>query len=72
MPLGPMVLGVILSSLLEQNYRRAVSMVGNSIPGFLLDMVKHPISLVLVVMIVIMIIGQISSVKKLTERASKK
>ena len=63
MPLGPMVLGVILSSLLEQNYRRAVSMVGNSIPGFLLDMVKHPISLVLVVMIVIMIIGQISSVK---------
>lgn len=67
MPLGPMVLGVILSSLLEQNYRRAVSMVGNSIPAFLLDIVKHPISLVLLAAIVIMIVGQISSVRKLAK-----
>ena len=67
MPLGPMVLGVILNSLLEQNYRRAVSMVGNSIPAFLLDIVKHPISLVLLAAIVIMIVGQISSVRKLAK-----
>lgn len=67
MPLGPMVLGVILSSLLEQNYRRAVSMAGNSIPAFLLDIVKHPISFVLLAAIVIMVIGQISSAKKLAK-----
>lgn len=71
MPLGPVVLGVILSSLLEQNYRRAVAMAGNSIPAFLLDMVKHPISLVLLLVIATMIVGQISSVKKLAKRAKE-
>lgn len=67
MPLGPVVLGVILSSLLEQNYRRAVSMVGNSIPGFLIDIVTHPISLVLLLAIVVMIVGQMKSTKKAAE-----
>ena len=42
-------------------------MVGNSIPAFLLDIVKHPISLVLLAAIVIMIVGQISSVRKLAK-----
>lgn len=68
MPLGPVVLGVILSSLLEQNYRRAVSMVGNSIPAFVLDILKHPISLVLLAAIVVMIAGQIRSAQKAARR----
>ena len=71
LPLGPVVLGVILSSLLEQNYRRAVSMAGNTIPGFLMDIVTHPISLVLLIVIAVMIIGQVSSVKKLAKRAKE-
>lgn len=71
LPLGPVVLGVILSSLLEQNYRRAVSMAGNTISGFLMDIVTHPISLVLLLVIVVMIIGQISSVQKLAKRGKE-
>lgn len=71
LPLGPVVLGVILSSLLEQNYRRAVSMAGNTISGFLVDIVTHPISLVLLIVIVVMIIGQVSSVRKLAKRAKE-
>ncbi len=68
MPLGPVVLGVILSSLLEQNYRRAVAMAGNSISSFLLDLVKHPISLVLLIAILVMILGQAGFMKKLKEK----
>ncbi len=71
LPLGPVVLGVILSSLLEQNYRRAVSMAGNTISGFLVDIVTHPISLVLLIVILVMIIGQVSSVRKLAKRAKE-
>lgn len=68
LPLGPVVLGVILSSLLEQNYRRAVSMAGNSIFGFLADVVTHPISLVLLAVIVVMIVGQFRSFPKLAKK----
>ena len=68
LPLGPVVLGVILSSLLEQNYRRAVSMAGNSIFGFLADVVTHPISLVLLAVIVVMIVGQFRSFQKLAKK----
>ncbi len=68
LPLGPVVLGVILSSLLEQNYRRAVSMAGNSIFGFLADVVTHPISLVLLSVIVVMIVGQFRSFQKLAKK----
>lgn len=57
MSLGPVVLGVILSSLLEQNYRRAVTMAGNSIFALLLDILTHPISLVLLAAIVVMILS---------------
>lgn len=68
LPLGPVVLGVILSSLLEQNYRRAVSMAGNSISGFLIDEITHPISLVLLAVILVMIVGQFSSFRKLAKK----
>ncbi|MDY5484911.1 MAG: tripartite tricarboxylate transporter permease [Clostridium sp.] len=68
LPLGPVVLGVILSSLLEQNYRRAVSMAGNSISGFLIDVITHPISLVLLAVILVMIVGQFSSFRKLAKK----
>ena len=68
LPLGPVVLGVILSSLLEQKYRRAVSMAGNSISGFLIDVITHPISLVLLAVILVMIVGQFSSFRKLAKK----
>lgn len=63
MPLGPVVLGVILSSLLEQNYRRAVTMAGNSISALVLDILTHPISLVLLAAILVMIFSTCKAVK---------
>lgn len=53
-PVGPTVLGIILSDLLELNFRRAATMMNNSLPALLLDLVSHPVSLVLLVFVVCM------------------
>ena len=53
-PVGPAVLGIILSDLLELNFRRAATMTNNSLPALLLDLVSHPVSLVLLVFVVCM------------------
>jgi putative tricarboxylic transport membrane protein len=63
-PVAPVILGVILSSLIEQNFRRSVSMVGNSFPLFVKDLFTHPISIVLTLAILIMLFGQTSLWKK--------
>lgn len=55
-PLGPLVLGMILAPLLDTNYRRAV-LTSGSILGFFKDMFVHPISLVLLLMIIFMILS---------------
>lgn len=68
MPTAPIILGVILSSLIEQNYRRAMSMVGNSIPGFIWDMLSNPITLVLIIAIVFMMFSQTDLYKKIRFR----
>lgn len=55
-PLGPLVLGMILSPLLDTNYRRAVLSAG-SLMTFVRDMITHPISLILLLSIIFMIIS---------------
>ena len=55
-PVGPTVLGIILSDLLELNFRRAATMTNNSLPALLVDLVSHPVSLVLLVFVVCMAI----------------
>ena len=55
-PVAPTILGIILADLFELNYRRAAGIVGNTVPGLLIDIVTHPISLVLLIAIVIMVI----------------
>ena len=55
-PVGPTVLGIILSDLLELNFRRAATMTNNSLPALLADLVSHPVSLVLLVFVVCMAI----------------
>jgi putative tricarboxylic transport membrane protein len=45
--MGPVVLGIILGPLMEDNYRRAMMDVHNSIPGFFWEMIRHPLSLTL-------------------------
>ena len=66
-PVAPTILGIILVDLIELNFRRAALTVGNSIPALLLDLVSHPISLVLVVVILGMLLtssGLFSKLKK--------
>jgi putative tricarboxylic transport membrane protein len=46
-PVGPMVLGVILGPLADINYRRAMLSVRGDVPLFFWELISHPISLVL-------------------------
>ncbi len=55
LPVGPMILGIILADLLEQNFRRAALVAGNSPLRLLADLVSNPISLVLLVCILVML-----------------
>jgi putative tricarboxylic transport membrane protein len=70
-PVAPAILGIILADLLELNFRRAALTVGNSIPALLLDMVSHPISLVLVVVIVCMVFSSTGLAQKLRKKFTK-
>ena len=67
-PLGPLVLGMILSPLLDTNFRRAV-LTSGSLLGFLKDILSNPISLVLFGSIIFMLL---SSTKGFKEIFSKK
>lgn len=66
-PTGPLVLGLILGPMLDSNYRRAVMSAG-SIPNFLVDLVKNPISLVLLLSIVFMMISQTKGFQQCKEK----
>ena len=58
------MLGIILSDLLELNFRRAATTVGNSLPALLTDIVSHPVSLVLAVFVICMAITSSSPYKR--------
>ena len=67
-PVAPTILGIILVDLIELNFRRAALTVGNTIPKLLLDFVSHPISLVLVVVIVGMVLSSAGVFQKLKQK----
>lgn len=69
---GPIVLGIILSPLLDKNYRRAMMTNENNILAFFADFFKHPITLVLVIFILIMAFGQSKAFKKLKDKVFSK
>ena len=61
-PVAPCVLGIILSSLLEENFRRGV-MLSGSVGQMILSVFKSPISLVLLILIVVMFVTQTKTFK---------
>lgn len=61
-PVAPCVLGIILSGLLEENFRRGV-MLSGSVGGMLLGIFKSPIPLVLLVLILVMFTTQTAAYK---------
>ncbi|WP_113913408.1 tripartite tricarboxylate transporter permease [Roseovarius dicentrarchi] len=57
-PLGPIVLGVILSRLLDENWRRAVITERESIWGLLESTLTSPLSLILLIAVLATILSQ--------------
>ncbi len=55
---GPIVLGIILSRLMDDNWRRAIISERDSIPSFLLGIVSSPLSLALLLTIVFVLLSQ--------------
>lgn len=70
-PVAPCVLGLILSGLLEENFRRGV-MLNGSIGGMLVSIFKDPISIVLFVLIVVMFTTQTRAYKNWRDRRQEK
>jgi putative tricarboxylic transport membrane protein len=69
--MGPVILGIILGPLMEEGYRRAMLAVHNSIPGFIFELIRNPISLVLTLAIVIMIFTQTPLYARIRRRSSR-
>ncbi len=55
-PVGPAILGIILSDLLELNFRRAALMAANSPIQLVMNIITNPVSLVLLAFILVMLI----------------
>ena len=57
-PLGPVILGVILSRLLDDNWRRAIISARESLPELVMGILTSPLSLVLLVAVVLIFVSQ--------------
>lgn len=62
-PVAPLVLGLILGPTIEVNLRRAIISAG-SVGGMFVDIFTHPLSLVLLAILVLMMVTQILSSRK--------
>ena len=72
-PVGPAILGIILSDLLELNFRRAALMAKNSPIKVMSDIVSNPVSLVLLVFICVMLFTSSNLYKNMkAKREAKK
>lgn len=65
---GPIILGVILGPMIDSNYRRAMIGARNDVGQFFLDLVSHPISLVLLCALALMLVSQIPLVRRRWKR----
>lgn len=70
-PVAPCVLGIILTKLLEENYRRGV-MLNKSVGGLILSIFESPISFILFVLIVVMFTTQTKTYKNWKARREAK
>jgi putative tricarboxylic transport membrane protein len=68
---GPVILGIILGPLMEDNYRRAMLDVHNRLFGFFWEFLRNPLSLVLTLFIVVMLMGQTGAYSKIKHAISK-
>jgi putative tricarboxylic transport membrane protein len=71
-PVAPMVLGIILSPIIDTNYRRAMALSHNSILEFVSGMATSPISIVLIIFIAAALLSQSKLWKKISDRNDKR
>ncbi|MCB2100730.1 MAG: tripartite tricarboxylate transporter permease [Rhodobacterales bacterium] len=55
---GPVILGVILARLIDENWRRAIISEGESLSAFFVNMVSSPLSLVLLAVVLLILVNQ--------------
>ncbi|MCL5778242.1 tripartite tricarboxylate transporter permease [Limibaculum sp. FT325] len=55
---GPVILGVILSRLIDENWRRAIISERESLPDFFLNLIASPLSAVLLLAVVLIFVSQ--------------
>ncbi|WP_290701050.1 tripartite tricarboxylate transporter permease [Amphritea sp.] len=55
---GPVILGVILSRLMDENWRRSIISERESLPDFFINLLSSPLSLVLFISILLIFISQ--------------
>ena len=63
---GRVVLGVILSRMIDENWRRAIISEQGSLPVFFAKMLGSPLSLVLFTFVVLIVLGQTPLWPKIT------
>jgi putative tricarboxylic transport membrane protein len=71
-PVAAMVLGVILTPIIDSNFRRAIALEHGSVLGFFAGMFTSPISLTLLLIMFITLFTQTSQYDRLKEKLSKK
>ena len=67
---GPIVLGIILSRLMDGNWRRAIISEQDSIPAFLMGIVTSPLSLAFLLVILFALVSQMPWWKALRNRGA--
>ena len=70
-PIAPIVLGVILTRLCEENYRRGVMLQGGSITAMLGSIFKSYISIALFILLVVLFVTQTETYKNWKSRRNK-
>ena len=68
--LGPVVLGIILGPLMENNYRRFMMDVHHSIPMFFWEIIRHPLTLILLLITIFSIVQQTAVWARIRDRVS--
>ena len=55
-PVAPLVLGVILTPIIDENYRRGIQLARGSVGNFFLGMVSNPVPLVILALMIMTVI----------------
>lgn len=69
-PVAPMILGIILTDMLEKNFRRGIVLNG-SVWGILTGIIKSPISVVLLLLLITMFVTQTKAFKLWKQRKKR-